>query len=123
MRVSVIGLTGAAAIAVGGQAASGETGHRSGTAKLRAHADVKLGRVLFIGICGRCHTLKAAGTKGTRGGSLDGETPGFGEVYEQILHGGDGMPAFGKTLTKAQVADIAAYVAKAAARTGGGDDD
>ena len=72
------------------------------------------GRILFVAACGSCHTLPAAGTHGRRGPNLADEGSSFADVVDQVVHGGGGMPAFGTSLTKRQIGDIAAFVAKAA---------
>src|SRR3954464_9812547 len=67
------------------------------------------GKQLFAGTCGSCHTLKAAGTKGTFGPNLDQLKPDEATVRKQIRKGGGGMPA---GLLKGKDADtVAAYVA------------
>ena len=61
--------------------------------------------------CGSCHTMKAAGTNGQAGPSLDALRPSFEQTREQVERGGGGMPAFGGTLTDDQIRDVAAFVA------------
>ena len=74
-----------------------------------------------MAVCGSCHRLQAAGTKGRRGPSLDDEAPGYRDAVDQIRHGGGKMPAFGKTLTGAQISDIAAFVAASVSKASDGD--
>ena len=61
--------------------------------------------------CGSCHTLKDAGTTGTIGPNLDQLMPAFPRVQKQVINGGRIMPAFKGTLTDAQIAAVARYVA------------
>jgi mono/diheme cytochrome c family protein len=60
--------------------------------------------------CGSCHTLKAAHSTGTIGPDLDGLKPDYRAVTAQVTNGGGQMPAFKKTLSTQQIADVAAYV-------------
>lgn len=93
------------------------------------HADLVNGKVLFVQRCGACHTLARAGTRGTVGPDLDDAfsqslSEGFersvvkGVVKEQILYPSVSgkMPA--KLVTGQHAADIAAYVAASAAKSG-----
>ena len=84
--------------------------------------DLKQGKILFVAACGGCHTLKAAGTRGTTGPNLAEEPKSFGGIVEQITFGGEGMPALGQGLSRLQVANIAAYVVKATPTSGARDD-
>jgi mono/diheme cytochrome c family protein len=82
-----------------------------------ANGDPVAGKTLFTSKgCGACHALKDAGTTGTVGPDLDALKPALPAVVHQVIHGGGVMPAFGKTLTAKQIADVSAYVVKA---TGG----
>lgn len=81
------------------------------------------GKILFVAACGGCHTLAAAGTSGRKGPNLDDEAPSYGDLVDQITHGGDGMPAFGNALSAAQIRRIAAFVSAATAGSGEGGDD
>ena len=51
------------------------------------------------------------------------EGPSYQDVVSQINEGGGGMPALGKSLTRAQVRAIATFVSKTSLRAGGGTDD
>jgi mono/diheme cytochrome c family protein len=92
-------------------------------------ADVVAGKKLFVQKCGSCHTLSRAGTKGTQGPNLDeafqqslkegfGETAVRGVVHKQILYPARGgvMPA--KLVDGREAEDVAAYVARVAAKSG-----
>jgi mono/diheme cytochrome c family protein len=92
-------------------------------------ADVVAGKKLFVQKCGACHTLARAGTKGTQGPNLDdafqrslqegfGRSAVQGVVHKQILYPAKGgvMPA--KLVSGDQAVDVAAYVAKVAAKPG-----
>jgi cbb3-type cytochrome c oxidase subunit III len=76
----------------------------------------KDGRVIFIKKCGGCHTLKSAGTSGTRGPNLDQLAPPFTRVQTQVIRGGQVMPAFKGVLTDAQIKAVARYVAQNAGK-------
>jgi cbb3-type cytochrome c oxidase subunit III len=69
------------------------------------------GKVIFMKKCGGCHTLKAAGTNGTKGPNLDLLAPPFTRVQTQVINGGQVMPAFKGTLTDVQIKAVARYVA------------
>jgi hypothetical protein len=69
--------------------------------------------------CGSCHTLREAGSTGTQGPDLDQRRPGFEQVLRQVENGGGGMPAFGSSLSREELRDVAAFVAES---TGGGHD-
>jgi cytochrome c553 len=66
--------------------------------------------------CGSCHTLAAASASGQIGPNLDNLRPGFEAVRAKVETGGGGMPAFAGRLSKEQIRDVAAYVAKNAGR-------
>lgn len=105
-------------VAIGATAAatsSGESGNASGS-----------GRSLFRANCGSCHTLAAAGTRGTYGPNLDRAFRGKAfrgrkgparirrAVKRAIAKGPDGMPA--GILDGDEAAAVASYVAKVARR-------
>lgn len=77
------------------------------------------GRKLFVTgssagpACALCHTLKQAGATGQIGPDLDDLRPDAARVEKAVRNGIGPMPAF-KTLTDAQVAALARYVAGAA---------
>jgi mono/diheme cytochrome c family protein len=81
------------------------------------HGDPVAGKQVFASAgCGGCHTLKDAGSTGTVGPNLDQLQPPLSKVVPQVINGGGAMPPFKGTLSKKQIADVAAYVVKA---TGG----
>ena len=80
-----------------------------------APSSVKRGKTMFVAACGSCHTLAAAKTRGRNGPNLGEEQRSYGDVIDQVVFGGGGMPAFGKSLTKGQIKDIATFVAHATA--------
>src|SRR6185503_14031065 len=82
---------------------------------LAATPGSKRGKVLFVAACGSCHTLRAAGTHGRVGGNLAEEARSAAEVAARVRYGGEGMPSFGRTLPAAQIAAVAAFVARATA--------
>lgn len=77
-------------------------------------ADNKRAKQLFVGTCGSCHVLAAAGTKGTAGPSLDDKEYTPARVEKQIAEGGETMQA-GYFKGK-DAKDVAAYVAEVAGK-------
>jgi outer membrane protein assembly factor BamB len=66
--------------------------------------------------CASCHTLAAAGSTGTVGPNLDQLKPSDAAVVKQVTNGGGGMPAFGSSLSKAQINSVALYVSSVAGK-------
>jgi mono/diheme cytochrome c family protein len=66
--------------------------------------------------CASCHTLAAAGSTGTVGPNLDQLKPSDALVTHQVINGGGGMPAFGSTLSKTQIASVALFVSSVAGK-------
>jgi outer membrane protein assembly factor BamB len=77
-------------------------------------ASLKMGESVFKSNCASCHTLAAAGSNGTVGPNLDQLKPSDALVTKQVTNGGGGMPAFGSSLSKAQIASVAKYVSTVA---------
>jgi mono/diheme cytochrome c family protein len=73
-------------------------------------------RVFLSAGCGRCHSLKAAGTKGFVGGPLDGASLKFDFVVARVRAGGGGMPSYAKKLSESQIENLAAFVVAATKR-------
>ena len=68
------------------------------------------GKVVFDDNCATCHgTLGTGGNGGPDLTSIP-SAKRLAVVTKQVTDGGGGMPAFGSTLTKTQIADVAAYV-------------
>jgi len=60
--------------------------------------------------CGGCHTFEAAGSTGNVGPNLDDANPDSGIVVERVTNGQGVMPSFSDSLSKKEIADVAAYV-------------
>jgi sulfite dehydrogenase len=78
-----------------------------------AAGDPADGQALFGDSCGGCHTLSDAGTSGIAGPALDGASLDAETVAGIVRSGRGGMPAFGDTLSAADIDAVAAYVAEA----------
>ncbi len=78
------------------------------------------GDVVFTGTCGSCHTLAAAGTKGTLGPKLDGISLDASQIESVVRDGTGRMPGFHGALSDSEVAAVAAYVAGAQGAAAGG---
>jgi mono/diheme cytochrome c family protein len=78
---------------------------------------VKAGMTVFdTAGCASCHTLAAAGSTGTVGPNLDQLKPSDALVTHQVINGGGGMPAFGSSLSKTQIASVALFVSSVAGK-------
>jgi mono/diheme cytochrome c family protein len=64
--------------------------------------------------CASCHTMEAAGSKGTVGPNLDDLRPNEQTVTRQVTNGGNGMPSFKGKLTPTEIHQVAAFVSTAA---------
>jgi outer membrane protein assembly factor BamB len=79
-------------------------------------ASVAKGEEVFSSTCSSCHTLAAAGSNGTVGPNLDELKPEKLLVEKQVTNGGGGMPAFGSSLSKAEIESVAEFVSKVAGK-------
>jgi cytochrome c6 len=68
--------------------------------------------------CGNCHTLGAANATGAVGPNLDEAGLTAEQVAQQVRSGGDGMPAFGDSLSAEQIDAVARFVADSAGAPG-----
>jgi glucose dehydrogenase len=110
-----------------GTMTSGSTGTTTSTSSSTAAAagggsgsasavSVKAGMTVFNSTCASCHTLAAAGSTGTVGPNLDQLKPTQAIVAKQVTNGGGGMPAFGSSLSKSQIASVALFVSSVAGK-------
>jgi mono/diheme cytochrome c family protein len=70
---------------------------------------------VFLTTCSRCHVLKRGDWPGAKVNLVELE-PSFAVVVEKVTQGGVAMPSFRRTLSKEQIRNVAAFVARAAAR-------
>jgi mono/diheme cytochrome c family protein len=80
--------------------------------------NVVKGKALFKKNCGSCHTLKAAGTMGALN-NLDKVRPTYAKAITVITNGSTKNPvmiSWKTTLTKSQIQDLAAFIAKSVGR-------
>ena len=76
-----------------------------------AQGDPAAGKEVFANAgCGGCHTLDAAGSRGSIGPNLDDLKPSFDRVVKQVTGGGKVMPAFGDQLSEQEILDVSAFV-------------
>jgi mono/diheme cytochrome c family protein len=82
--------------------------------------DVVNGRKVYIQFCGKCHTLKAAGAKGTLGPNLDLDKVSYVRVVSSIEEGVGGIQAeyVLRNVTFSQVYDVAKFVVTFRAKGG-----
>ena len=85
--------------------------------------NVELGKQVFLEKaeppCALCHTLKAAGATGEIGPNLDDLKPDEEKVSNAVKNGVGTMPPYDETLSEAEIAAVAHYVAEAVLRDGG----
>jgi mono/diheme cytochrome c family protein len=76
--------------------------------------DALVGKGVFAQAgCGNCHTLEAAGSTGAIGPVLDGRSPNYQVILEQVIAGGGGMPSYGGTLSAEEIQDVVAFTIEA----------
>ena len=64
--------------------------------------------------CGGCHTLGAAGSRGTAGPNFDtSEKLTLAQIERIVAGGGGGMPAFGDRLSRGEIAAVARFLHRA----------
>ena len=85
-------------------------------------ATLALGKAVFKANCALCHTLAAAGARGSVGPDLDKLKPSQARVIRQVTNGGAIMPAFKGRLSAAKIKAVGAYVSMVAGKkvSGGG---
>ena len=66
--------------------------------------------------CGACHTMKAAGAKGTVGPNLDQKKPSAALVTDRVTKGKGIMPGFKGRLSAGDIKAVATFVAKNAGK-------
>jgi mono/diheme cytochrome c family protein len=103
-----------AAIVVAVPVALGATGKSS------TPGDATAGKQIYVAFCGKCHTLSAAGSKGTLGPNLDNDKINFNCVVSAVEQGVGGIQAeyILRFITFNQVYDVAKYVMSARQKGG-----
>lgn len=94
-----------------GENSSGEEGEKGGGEE-EGSSTLAAGEATFDQTCSSCHTLAAAGSSGTVGPDLDELKPSDSLVEKQVTNGGGGMPAFGGSLSKEEIKNVAEFVSK-----------
>lgn len=69
------------------------------------------GAQVFTDNCVGCHTLKAAGAKGTTGPDLDKSKSDAAKVKDRVTNGKGAMPALKGKLSTAEIEAVSNYVA------------
>jgi mono/diheme cytochrome c family protein len=81
------------------------------TTGAEAKGNPEAGKKVFASAgCGGCHTLKAAGSSGNVGPNLDDKKPPLDLILDRVTNGKSPMPSFKDSLSKQQIADVAAFV-------------
>jgi mono/diheme cytochrome c family protein len=78
------------------------------------------GKKVYVAFCGKCHTLSAAGARGTLGNNLDHVEVTFSCTVSAIENGVGGIQAeyVLRNVTFQQVYDVAKYVNQVSKRVG-----
>jgi mono/diheme cytochrome c family protein len=103
-------VAGLPVLGAGGEAAGGgtTTGEDGGSG---SGGGADEGQAVFASSgCGSCHTMEAAGATGTVGPNLDETKPSRELAIDRVTNGAGAMPAFGDSLSEAQIAAVADYV-------------
>ena len=92
----------------------------AGNQKTTMPGNVANGKIVYIKFCGKCHTLSAAGARGTLGNNLDHVEVTFSCAVSAIENGVGGIQAeyVLRNVSFSQVYDVAAYVATASKKIG-----
>ena len=82
--------------------------------------DIVNGKVVYVKFCGKCHTLQAAGARGTLGNNLDHVQITFSCAVSAIENGVGGIQAeyVLRNVTFSQVYDVAKYVSSVSKKIG-----
>jgi mono/diheme cytochrome c family protein len=82
--------------------------------------DIANGKIVYVKFCGKCHTLSAAGARGTLGNNLDHVQVTFSCAVSAIENGVGGIQAeyVLRNVTFSQVYDVAKYVSSVSKRIG-----
>jgi mono/diheme cytochrome c family protein len=82
--------------------------------------DVANGKIVYVKFCGKCHTLSAAGARGTLGNNLDHVQVTFSCAVSAIENGVGGIQAeyVLRNVTFSQVYDVAKYVSSVSKKIG-----
>jgi mono/diheme cytochrome c family protein len=82
-----------------------------------AYGGARSGQAVFASAgCGGCHTLKAAGSRGTVGPDLDQLRPSAATVAAVVRSGAGAMPSFAGRLSAADIQAVATYASRNAGR-------
>src|SRR5689334_18999553 len=114
-RVAIpLAIAALTAAACGGGSSNNGGGGSSGGSSQSNSAGAK---VFADAGCKNCHTLKAAGAKGTVGPNLDQLQPSAALVSRQVRNGGGVMPSFKGKLSPQQIQAVADYVSSVAGKS------
>jgi mono/diheme cytochrome c family protein len=113
--VVVAALT-AAACGSNNSSGGGSGGGSSGGGSTSSQSNSAGAKVFATAGCKNCHTLKAAGAKGTVGPNLDQLQPSAALVSKQVNTGGGVMPSFKGKLSPKQIQAVADYVSSVAGK-------
>jgi len=112
----VVAALAAAACASNNSGGGGGGGGSSGAGGSSSQSNSAGAKVFATAGCKNCHTLKAAGAKGTVGPNLDQLQPSAALVSKQVRTGGGVMPSFKGKLSPKQIQAVAGYVSSVAGK-------
>ncbi len=85
---------------------------KEGAGKEAAGGDAAAGKEVFADNCSICHGFDGEGGNGGPDLTTQPLAQTVNGAIKQVTNGGGGMPAFGETLSTAEIEDVAAYVAE-----------
>lgn len=114
--LSVLAAAGAVALFAGcGDDSSDSGGSSNGGGGGGSQITATTGEQIFDdATCKSCHTLAAAGAKGSIGPNLDKVKPDAATVKEYVENGEGSMPSFKSRLSAEQIQAVSDYVAEVA---------
>jgi hypothetical protein len=114
-----VALVSVAAIVIAVPALAASSKHAGGQ-KSAMPGNIANGKIVYIKFCGKCHTLSAAGARGTLGNNLDHVEVTFSCAVSAIENGVGGIQAeyVLRNVSFSQVYDVAAYVSTVSKKIG-----
>lgn len=111
-RWCLVGAACASSLALLVPLALGAGAHSAAPTINNLPGNIAAGKQVFIAFCGKCHTLAAAGSKGTLGPNLDHDKVTYSAVVSAVEQGVGGIQAeyILRDVTFNQIYDVAKFV-------------